>query len=83
MPRRTDIKKILLRSEAPQEAAEKLVAAANEAGGEDNVTVVVVDVDPPTAPATSHWRKRLIYALVVLAIVLAAVAVAFLIQKRS
>jgi len=76
-----DIKKILLKSDAPQEAAEKLVTAANEAGGDDNVTVVVVDVNPPTASASRHWRRRTTYVLVLLAIVLAAIAVTFLIQK--
>jgi len=35
----------LLAAGSPQQAAESLVAAANDAGGRDNVTVVVVDID--------------------------------------
>jgi protein phosphatase len=45
------IAETLRTSDDPQEAAERLVEAANDAGGRDNVTVVVVDVlagdDPP------------------------------------
>ena len=39
----------LLGSGTPQYAAETLVAAANDAGGRDNVTVVVVDIDSSDA----------------------------------
>lgn len=40
----------LLAAGAPQHAAEALVAAACDAGGHDNVTAVVVDIDSPRQP---------------------------------
>ncbi|MBQ6585785.1 MAG: Stp1/IreP family PP2C-type Ser/Thr phosphatase [Coriobacteriales bacterium] len=46
--------KDLLRTPDPQAAADALVDAANEAGGHDNITVVVVDIPgDPTADTTS------------------------------
>ena len=57
-----DIRRLALGSEDPQQAAEALVAAAVEAGGRDNVSVIVValdadeqeqDLDADTAPRTS------------------------------
>ncbi|HEX6130212.1 MAG TPA: Stp1/IreP family PP2C-type Ser/Thr phosphatase [Actinomycetota bacterium] len=49
------IQAILESTPAPQEAADRLVRAANRAGGLDNITVVVLDVhddDDPAGPAT-------------------------------
>jgi serine/threonine protein phosphatase PrpC len=39
----TTIRNVLLRVRDPQQASEKLVALANEQGGPDNITVVVLD----------------------------------------
>ena len=63
------IEAALVEEEDPQSAAERLVEMANDAGGEDNVTVVVLDVDerargrddgspapPPPAPARRDTR---------------------------
>ena len=53
------IEALLAAAEAPQTAAESLVAAAVAAGGRDNVTVIVADVeagevvDGPTAPRST------------------------------
>ena len=57
MVRERDIERLARAETDPQRLAEALVAAANDAGGEDNTTVVVIDVlevDPAAAenPAT-------------------------------
>ena len=52
MVRERDIERLARAEPDPQRLADALVAAANAAGGEDNITVVVVDVleaDPPLA----------------------------------
>jgi protein phosphatase len=53
-----DIGRILQEHPDPQEASDALVAAANQAGGQDNITAVVLDVqgsevEPSTAPLAS------------------------------
>jgi PPM family protein phosphatase len=53
MVRERDIERMARTEADPQHLADALVAAANSAGGEDNTTVVVVDVleaDPAEAP---------------------------------
>jgi PPM family protein phosphatase len=45
------IRNVLLRVPEPQRAAEKLVAMANEGGGPDNITVVVLDTADRLGPA--------------------------------
>ena len=55
MVRDADISAVLRRTDEPAAAATALIDAANEAGGEDNITVVVIDVigepgDPPPSP---------------------------------
>ncbi len=53
MVRDRDIERLLRGDTDPQRAAEILVDAANRAGGEDNTSVVVIDVvevDAPSAP---------------------------------
>jgi serine/threonine protein phosphatase PrpC len=55
MVRERDIERIARSEPDPQRAAEQLVDAANSAGGEDNTSVVVVDVlevDAADAPVT-------------------------------
>lgn len=56
-----DIQKILVGEEDPQAASNALVEAANAAGGQDNITTIVLDVvdavePPPTQPADVEAR---------------------------
>lgn len=46
-----EIQKILLESESPKVAVQKLVAEANERGGHDNITVIVIAVPKPRPQA--------------------------------
>jgi protein phosphatase len=50
MVRERDIERFARSERDPQRADELLVAAANEAGGEDNITVIVIDVLDVAAP---------------------------------
>jgi serine/threonine protein phosphatase PrpC len=48
------IRNVMLREPEPQRAAEKLVAMANEGGGPDNITVVVLDTTDRLARVGEH-----------------------------
>ena len=55
------IKEVLERKSDPQEAADELVRLANDAGGEDNITVVIVDISSSTSaspPAATEESVR-------------------------
>jgi PPM family protein phosphatase len=54
-----DIAAILRRESDPQRAARQLIDAANEAGGEDNVTAVVVDALDEPSPAVAAAAAEL------------------------
>jgi protein phosphatase len=48
------ISAVLTGTEDPQDAADALVEMANEAGGRDNITVIVLDVTGDTPPVTDR-----------------------------
>ena len=52
-----EILAILLQNTDPQRAAESLLAAANDRGGRDNVTVIVVDVRTTDLPASAATEE--------------------------
>jgi protein phosphatase len=56
-----DIAEVLRDQDDPQTAAETLVEKANTAGGEDNITVIVIDVgsEGDVAPAITEHRSDL------------------------
>lgn len=76
------IAELLSQQRSPEEAAAKLIEAANRAGGYDNITVVIVDLDDTpardlapsrgTAAAGRQRASRLLWVVAALALVLIA-----------
>ena len=58
MVRTEEIAAILEREPDPQKAANELVDAANKAGGEDNITVVILDVVADDSPGAAALPER-------------------------
>jgi serine/threonine protein phosphatase PrpC len=54
------ISAVLTGTEDPQEAADALVELANEAGGRDNITVIVLDVTGDTAPVADREAEPVV-----------------------
>ncbi len=54
------ISAILTGTEDPQDAADSLVELANEAGGRDNITVIVLDVTGDTPPGAERDAAQLV-----------------------
>lgn len=78
-----EIREILSTNDDPQSASDALVEAANAAGGQDNITAVVLDFGegeraPAAAPERGpkeprrRWRKPVIWAVSILALLIGA-----------
>lgn len=79
------ISHVLANSQTPQLAVDRLVGYANNAGGQDNITVVVVNIDresgdsgarpestslqPAERSATRRWAPRVLWVLLAAALV--------------
>jgi PPM family protein phosphatase len=75
----------LARKAGPDDAAQALVEAALKSGGRDNISVIVVDYDGPSAPAAmrmGHARRDLVPILIgVVAAVLVILAFWWLVPR--
>jgi protein phosphatase len=70
MLRATTIQQILTENPDPQQAADALVEAANVAGGHDNITVIVVNVNKVNPLAKVQHKRRFIWGVAVFFLVL-------------
>lgn len=77
-----EIADILSVNASPQERVDKLVDAAIENGGRDNVTVVLFSA-PPDAPAASGWAKKLGLLALGAGIAAAVLVLVLLVKKQG
>ena len=85
-----EITELMQEHSAPQQIAERLVAAAKRHGGRDNITVIVIDVKlnvdttvETVAPKTPSTSKKRVLALVVVAVLFIGVFVALRHQRSG
>jgi protein phosphatase len=64
------LQRVLVEEPDPQRAADALVEAANAAGGHDNVTVIVVDINKVNPQADTRQRRRFVWGVAVFLLVL-------------
>jgi protein phosphatase len=64
------LQKILNENPDPQRAADALVDGANDAGGHDNITVIVINIDEVNPRAASRGKQRFIGGIAVFLLVL-------------
>jgi protein phosphatase len=55
-----DISRLLQKIREPAEAASQLVELANQAGGKDNISVLLMRIDSPFPAGPRHWGKRIL-----------------------
>ena len=71
-----EIKEVLSQNSDPQDAADALIQAANEAGGYDNITVIVVNIDRVNPYSSvrqkSRFRRGIVAFLIVFVILIGA-----------
>jgi protein phosphatase len=63
------LQRFLLEYADPQQAADALVNAANDAGGHDNITVIVVDIHKVNPQAVPRQRRRFLWGVAVFLLV--------------
>jgi protein phosphatase len=63
------IQDILLKKPDPQKAADALVEAANTAGGHDNITVIVINIDEVGSRAATQQKRRFAWGIAVFLLV--------------
>lgn len=82
MVRDEEIERLLGAAPTPADAVDALIEAALDAGGHDNVTVVVTDIGRarasyPRPPGGPRWGLRILWLIAALAVVIASVLAAY------